>query len=64
MLVDSGYWRSSAESDNIIQCLFEDACLGGMVENAEGAPVECAEGYMGTLCHECSPNDYSRSGSN
>ena len=63
MLVDPGYWRSSMESDNIIKCLFEGACEGDFVENNDdSAPVQCAEGYKGTLCHECDPNGFSRSG--
>ena len=44
MIVNKGFWRSSKESSDIIPCLFEAACLGGLVQDVEEgqAPVECA----------------------
>lgn len=55
-----GYWRSSVESDNFIECRNEEACLGkGTSNNTLGA---CATGYQGILCTDCSIG-YSRSGS-
>ncbi|TNV74538.1 hypothetical protein FGO68_gene13859 [Halteria grandinella] len=48
----SGYWRSSADSDNIMECLNPDACLGGQFPqlNLTG---QCANGYQGVLCASC-----------
>ncbi|TNV74909.1 hypothetical protein FGO68_gene4786 [Halteria grandinella] len=49
----SGYWRSSTKSDNIMECLNPDACLGGQYPllNLTG---QCAQGYQGILCASCS----------
>ena len=50
--INSGYWRASFDSENIIECLNEESCLGGYNENQE-MPIFCAEGYTGLLCSEC-----------
>lgn len=53
--VDQGFWRQSAESSEIVECLFGPACIGGDGLNnpADGGYIECAPGYQGMLCHEC-----------
>ena len=43
---DAGFWKPHDLSEDIYECLFQGACLGG----AESA---CFEGYEGLLCHEC-----------
>ncbi len=55
-----GYWRSANDTDNFIECLNPLACLGGIspVYNLTG---NCAEGYSGVLCSDCSIG-YSRTG--
>jgi len=40
----AGYWRSSATSDNFMQCLYTPACLG-IVEEEADPKGSCAEGY-------------------
>ncbi|TNV88052.1 hypothetical protein FGO68_gene16006 [Halteria grandinella] len=47
-----GYWRSSFESDNIMECLNSKSCLGGVmpIYNLTG---QCADGYDGILCSSC-----------
>ena len=45
-----GYWRSYPTSENYIECLNPDACLGGN----ENAPLgTCAAGYDGIICGNC-----------
>ncbi len=51
-----GYWRSSVESDNFIECRNNEACLGGI------GLGKCNTGYQGVLCADCAVG-YSRSGS-
>ncbi|TNV88056.1 hypothetical protein FGO68_gene6920 [Halteria grandinella] len=48
----SGYWRSTVDSDNIMECLNPGACLGGQFPllNLTG---QCAHGYQGILCASC-----------
>jgi len=52
------YWRTSPISENYIKCLNPSACLGGDRENPLG---NCAEGYGGFLCADCSGR-YRRNG--
>lgn len=40
--LDSGYWRSTDTSKNILSCFNEDACEGGMTVGGY-----CATGYEG-----------------
>jgi hypothetical protein len=55
-----GYWRYSNETDNFIQCLASDACLGS--PDSPIAPTGlCADGYSGNLCQVCT-SGYSRTG--
>ncbi|TNV87343.1 hypothetical protein FGO68_gene12842 [Halteria grandinella] len=48
-----GYWRSSIYSENFIECLNPDSCLGGIfpMNNLTG---QCSEGYQGIICSSCS----------
>jgi hypothetical protein len=55
--VNSGYWRSSFQSENIIKCLNLKACVGGFLPvdytmdyNNNSFPL-CDKGYGGNLCH-------------
>lgn len=43
ILIDSGYWRATPSSRDILACHNPDACLGGET----GAADYCAEGYEG-----------------
>ena len=56
MSVSSGYWRSSNTSENLIECLYKNACPGGYGNTENGATV-CAPGYGGNLCHKCINHD-------
>jgi hypothetical protein len=56
-----GYWRRSADTENFLQCLNEDACLPISPSNDYSATGECAEGYQGVLCADCQVG-YSRTG--
>lgn len=55
-----GYWRSSTDTDNFIQCLFTAACLG-YEEPDNNNLGECFTGYQGILCADCSAG-FSRTG--
>ena len=57
-----GYWRSSAESDDFILCLFFGACTGMNPDGTSPPTGSCAEGYQGILCADCKVG-FSRSGS-
>ena len=46
-----GKWRGSFTSDDIYDCLLEEACVGG--PGTEEEPTQCSPGYRGLLCHEC-----------
>jgi hypothetical protein len=62
--VDSGFWRMTANSTNIIKWINRDAWEGGFVPENEH-PVDCKEGYTGHLCFECQykkGNKFHRSG--
>lgn len=52
VVLDSGYWRKSDLSKEVIQCPIPEACAGG-------ANSSCAQGYEGTACAHCSSNYYS-----
>lgn len=47
-----GYWRTNTASDDLKECLYEDACEGG-------ASSQCATGYEGPLCALCEPGYFS-----
>ena len=46
--IEKGYWRTGADSLNILACQNEEHCLGGTDPNNY-----CAEGYGGPLCAVC-----------
>ena len=54
----AGYWRSSPIIDKMTPCFREESCLGGNEKDALG---QCATGYQGILCSDCSTG-YTRSG--
>lgn len=54
--VDEGYWRSSANSSAMIECLREEACEGGYNPQNE-YPINCQAGYEGILCTDCVINN-------
>ncbi|CAM9899894.1 unnamed protein product, partial [Laminaria digitata] len=56
-----GYWRSSAESRVVQQCLHSDACSGS--RKIANANDYCADGYSGPYCAVCS-DGYGRGVSN
>lgn len=60
LIPDEGYWRSSYSSDEIYECLLQDACLGGDESNLLGI---CEDGYEGNLCQSCK-DGYSRVSTN
>lgn len=43
LVIESGYWRATPSSRDILACHNPDACLGGET----GAADYCAEGYEG-----------------
>lgn len=43
MIINSGFWRSSIQSDQIYECMYDKSCLGGFESN-------CKSGYKGRLC--------------
>ncbi|CAN0443611.1 unnamed protein product [Pylaiella littoralis] len=49
IVIDSGYWRATPSSRDILACHNPDACLGGET----GAADYCAEGYEGPYCAVC-----------
>eukprot|EP00347_Sterkiella_histriomuscorum_P012735 403367418 len=51
--VNKGYWRSSYYSTNIIECLNENACIGGQITTNKSVNQLCDYGYGGNLCHSC-----------
>ncbi|TNV88029.1 hypothetical protein FGO68_gene8850 [Halteria grandinella] len=48
-----GYWRSTNETDNFIQCLNPESCIGYRQGLYEVQIESCAEGYQGVLCASC-----------
>ena len=49
-----GYWRSTATSENFIQCRIPESCLGRNGTNSSDALTGvCADGYRGILCNDC-----------
>ncbi len=68
--VNQGYWRSSINSTNILECLSTKSCIGGTgIDNKTGQvatdwDIMCEKGYSGNLCHRCTVADgvlYTRS---
>ena len=47
-----GFWRSSNQTDNFIECQYHFACLG-FVEPDWEPTGKCATGYQGILCGDC-----------
>ena len=56
-----GFWRSSNTSDNFIECLNKNACLGYDNKENKDNLGTCEEGYQGVLCSDCR-HGYARSG--
>eukprot|EP00347_Sterkiella_histriomuscorum_P018648 403344713 len=61
IIVSAGYWRSNFYSSNVMQCLLDEACIGGSLSedysivssnDALSYPL-CKYGYGGNLCHNC-----------
>ncbi|CAI2380707.1 unnamed protein product [Moneuplotes crassus] len=50
--VAQGFWRSSTNSTDIIECILKEACEGGYYPEND-YPVKCAPGYTGKLCSKC-----------
>ena len=51
-----GYWRSSSQSHNLVQCYAKDAC--GHPNRTENEVLvniddQCAEGHTGVMCNVC-----------
>ena len=53
-----GYWRANATKEEYFECPEKEACLGGNITDPFG---QCAEGYQGIMCAECSEG-YVKSG--
>ncbi|CAB1103783.1 unnamed protein product [Ectocarpus sp. CCAP 1310/34] len=59
--IDSGYWRATESSEDILACYHPEACLGGVtatsgyrLEGYEGpCACVCSDGYSGQLGFEC-----------
>lgn len=43
LTLDSGFWRTSNNSQTILECYNPDACVGGKAEECGG--VNCRDGY-------------------
>ncbi|CAM9651378.1 unnamed protein product [Ectocarpus fasciculatus] len=48
--IDSGYWRATESSEEVLACYNADACLGGVTATSG----YCLEGYEGPYCSICS----------
>ncbi|CAM9146371.1 unnamed protein product [Hapterophycus canaliculatus] len=46
--LQAGYYRTSVESQAVLECYLEDACVGGI-----GVESYCADGYQGPYCAVC-----------
>jgi len=62
-----GFWRSSANSTNIVQCYTDRGCIGGLypLDATDDEFPLCGIGYGGNLCGKCLVVDgvtYTRSG--
>lgn len=51
--LQQGYYRTSATSKVVLECYFEDACVGGSIDEEY-----CAEGYKGP-CKFDVPTEFS-----
>ena len=49
LVVDAGYWRLSAASNDVQRCAGSSACAGGL----GGGDDLCAPGHAGPLCEVC-----------
>eukprot|EP00903_Cladosiphon_okamuranus_P017290 g15932.t1 len=56
LTIAGGYWRATKESEIILACYNEGACVGGQT----GAEGYCSPGYKGPYCAVCE-NGYSSS---
>ncbi|CDW83870.1 UNKNOWN [Stylonychia lemnae] len=54
IIVNNGFWRSNKYSTRIIKCLYENACVGGVLNDTtvNEYPL-CSYGYGGNLCEKC-----------
>ena len=50
VVVDTGYWRTSYDSFEVLECPRTLSCLGG-----NGTDDSCSEGSDGVLCATCAP---------
>lgn len=64
-----GFWRASAGTTDIRECLNPDACQGGSGGGVQGAGDSfadgtqyCAQGYEGPYCSVCAGNYFSSPG--
>ncbi|GMH59823.1 hypothetical protein TrLO_g3452 [Triparma laevis f. longispina] len=59
-----GYWRSSGDSDNIVKCYTESACVHTnvtiMFTNGSNVNDQCNAGHHGPICNICD-EDYAKS---
>ncbi|CAM9804321.1 unnamed protein product, partial [Ascophyllum nodosum] len=53
LIIDSGYWRATNKSINVLECFNQLACNGGLT----GSGRYCRDGYTGPYCAVCI-NDY------
>eukprot|EP00752_Nemacystus_decipiens_P013346 g11816.t1 len=55
LTIDGGYWRATPDSEIVLECYNEDACLGGKT----GSDSYCAPEYTGP-CYTCTRCSSSR----
>ena len=52
--LESGWWRTSAQSENLLECKYGEACTGGNETDSY-----CKMGYNGPYCAVCTPEYYT-----
>ena len=52
--IKKGFWRTSKNSSDIVQCMVEEHCLGG-----NETDKQCKKGHKGPMCGACSPGHAS-----
>ena len=52
--IKKGYWWTSKNSSEILQCMAEEHCLDGVLPDKQ-----CKEGHKGPMCGACSV-EYAR----
>lgn len=50
-ILESNYWRSGPQSENVRSCLFDDSCGGGI--NLFEVKSSCVKNHRGPLCALC-----------